>query len=214
MDVTSQEWINYKISLFEFLHFTKGLIRWLKQASKQVHVWDPKYRWFSSGNFCFVPLPSKFLYYLFLGQIEVHTQLFNTSCVVKREILFFLSLLPASSLHFRCIIVSICYSVYSVRIVNVAITHLFSVARPGAASAGRPSQQVCKFFPKCSNTNCHYLHPKVWHLLHQLCCPLFDSWNLVSEGAEESICIQGTRSNRRINGWNHIIGGVIVLAVY
>lgn len=29
-----------------------------------------------------------------------------------------------------------------------------------AASAGRPSQQVCRFFPKCSNTNCRFLHPK------------------------------------------------------
>ncbi|PNF41804.1 hypothetical protein B7P43_G02604 [Cryptotermes secundus] len=29
-----------------------------------------------------------------------------------------------------------------------------------AASAGRPPQQVCRFFPKCSNTHCRFLHPK------------------------------------------------------
>jgi hypothetical protein len=46
-----------------------------------------------------------------------------------------------------------------------------SVPRP-ATSGGRPSQQVCRYFPKCSNTNCRFLHPKVQYLFQYLIHPL------------------------------------------
>lgn len=35
-----------------------------------------------------------------------------------------------------------------------------SAVTRATASAGRATQQVCRFFPKCSNMNCRFLHPK------------------------------------------------------
>jgi hypothetical protein len=111
---------------------------------------------------CLYHYPASFFIIYFLNKLKC-TQLLNTACVVGRGAHWSLCVLPASSVHVHYIIKSVYHFLYVVRrIVNVA--HHFSAARPGAVSAGRPPQQVCKFFPKCSNTNCHYLHPKVWAL--------------------------------------------------
>ena len=48
-----------------------------------------------------------------------------------------------------------------------------------SATPVRTSQQVCKFFPKCSNVNCKFLHPKV--RIHSFFCQYFSAMHYLKK---------------------------------